>query len=198
MEGSGPVPDGMSQNRGGSVFVQAFIDSELWTRAGWFGVGYATDEYEPPKLFLLFRDDRAGKEIFERWMGRIGRVDRYDEIRVSIVEGPIPGKEPGYSVTIGSEPVHTAKRLRVEHGQDLDVRNAVVITRVHRMNPGPESLHLDRFRRAFRRNRSFDLLPATQMQGRIELHDILSIRKQLVHFRSVESLGDNDIDSIVL
>lgn len=181
-----------------SMFVQAFIDPDLWTRAGWVGVGYRTDDHEPPWLFLLFQNDRPAKEIFEHWMSRIGRVDRYDEIRMSIVEGDVPGKEPGYTVTVGSEPEHTARRLRDERGQDLDVSNAVVMSRIHRMNPVPGSPHLNRFKQAYKREKCFDLLPTTATPNGIEPHDTLSIRKQVIHFRTVASLNPNDVDSIVL
>jgi hypothetical protein len=45
-----------------------------------------------------FADFDAGKRIFEGWIKRVGHRDEFEEIRASIVEGPISGKPDGYTV----------------------------------------------------------------------------------------------------
>src|SRR5262249_5028776 len=130
------------------VFVQLFIDPEKWDRAQWKGTAFITspDPGIPPCLGLVFLDEKLGREIFKHWRQRLGDEDSYDELRVAIIEGDIPGEAPGYSVHISSEPLHTQKRLQAE-GKGLDVEYSVVTSRIHRMNPvpGPGSPHLERF-----------------------------------------------------
>jgi hypothetical protein len=63
----------VTKRRGRNVlFFQSFIDPELWERARWVGVGYARGGVHPPGVVLLYREGRAGQEIFESWMESAG------------------------------------------------------------------------------------------------------------------------------
>ncbi len=73
------------------------------------------DHIKPPIMGLVFSGDiEAGKTIFSDWLKRLGRRDAYGELRISIIEGDIPGLEPGYSVHITSDPANTMVRAQVE------------------------------------------------------------------------------------
>src|SRR5579872_1835488 len=94
------------------VFVQLFIDPEKWDAARWKATAFFHDPSgaRPPCLGIVFENIDAGKQIFSDWLKRVTKVDRFDEIRISVVEGEILGQGPGYSVHISSDPDHTAKR----------------------------------------------------------------------------------------
>ena len=82
----------------GDIFVQSLIDVELWDSARWKGTAFLHDPRgtEPPGLGLLFDDMRSGKRIFSGWQERVGKADRYEEIRVSVIRGEILGLASGY------------------------------------------------------------------------------------------------------
>ena len=86
--------------------VASLIDILLWERARWAMTIYAwtEDPDAPPLIALGFKDEEAGKEIFQGWLNRLGRVDENDELRVSIVTD-IDKKNPlSYKVVVGTNP----------------------------------------------------------------------------------------------
>jgi len=96
------------------VFLQMFIDPVKWDAARWKATAFFHDPkgVKPPCLGIVFDNIETGKEIFSDWRRRLGSVDQYDELRISIVEGEILGMGPGYSVHISSDPNHTVERAK--------------------------------------------------------------------------------------
>ena len=79
------------------------IDIGLWNRAQWSGVLFKVQPGTLPVFALVFRDLDAGEEILKGWRDALGNHDRNEVIRVSVIEGNIPGTPPGYSVHIGPD-----------------------------------------------------------------------------------------------
>lgn len=182
-----------------SAFLFGPIDVDLWNRAGWKGTLYMVARDRPPVLGLVFADGAAGRRIFENWHKRYGESDSYEELRISIVEGDIPNEEPGYSVHIGADLENSVKRFRAAGmSADKDYDHFIMISRLHRMHPEPESRYLEMFKDAVRVFKTFYLVPV-EMKG-TEPRPILDlkIRKGIIHFRTVEDIGDNDPDLAVL
>ncbi len=77
------------------AFLQIFTDPTEWDKAKWSGTVFLYDpdggKKQIPGLGIGFADFDAGKRIFEEWIKRVGHRDEFEEIRVSIIEGSIPG-----------------------------------------------------------------------------------------------------------
>lgn len=185
------------------MFVQSFIDVPTWDAAGWKGTYfvYAPDLSEPPTMGLMYGNGAAARRIFEGLRKRLGVRDPYEELRISIIEGDIPGQEAGYSVTIGSNIENVVRRARA-NGHELDPHAiAYTIVRVHRMNPKPRSPHLEMFKKSYQRHRHYGLIYAVgDPDSPVDPKAVFdfAITKREILFRRVEDLNEKDLDSVVL
>ena len=174
------------------------IDVAKWNPAGWNAVVFGVDPSgeDPPFMGILFSDAASGRAIFDDWVHRFGATDEFDEIRVAIVEGDIPGKNPGYSVTIGSDVEGITQRAKRDN-QDFDPKYIGTVTRYHRMNPAPNSPFLPGFKKAYDQHGTYLLLPVFGSQTQPQPDFDLAIRKQKILFRDVSDINENDIDSAI-
>lgn len=176
----------------------SLFDIEKWNRAEWQATVFLRhrDPAVPPCLGIGFKNGAIGREVFSELRRRIGDEDVYDELRVSIIEGDIPGNERGYSVHIFSEPDNTAKRL----GVPPVTGNVTIASKVHRMNPRPESPYLPQFKRDFARHGRYLLIPATYdpTSGSAVPHIDVAIGKHHVHLRHASEIAHDDIDAYVI
>lgn len=178
------------------IFFHSLIDVDLWNSAGWYGTAFLHDPTgeHPPGIGFLFENADAGRRIFAGWRERVGQVDRYEEIRVSIIRGEILGLESGYSIHISSNPFHSAQRAK-ENGEALDFKKAVVVSRVLRMSPEPGSPHLAQFEKDFAKHERYVLLPVSSTRSAPELD--LSVEKRELHVRSASDVTADDVDAVV-
>jgi hypothetical protein len=89
------------------------IDITRWDKAIWKGVFYMCGASQPPIMALLFLNKEVAIKIFAQWYVRIGRSDDYEEMRISIIEGDVPGEDPGYTVYIANANVPPPAALGV-------------------------------------------------------------------------------------
>jgi hypothetical protein len=183
------------------LFFQSFIDEGKWNAAHWKAVVFMNDIHgdAPPCLGIAFMNGEVGKQIFRDWLKRFGQADDYEELRISIIEGDIPHEEPGYTVHISSEPSNTQRRAR-DNGVVLDTSMAVVVGRVHRMNPEPDSPHLALFKQQYNKHRKYLLIPVTitiSSKQSLVPHLDYAIGKKEIHFRHVSEIEEGDIDSVI-
>ena len=178
------------------ILFQYFIDVELWDAARWTATAFLhdTDGVRPPCLGLVFENTEAGRKIFSDLRALVGSVDEFEELRVSIVEGEILGEDPGYTVHISSDPLHTEARRRAE-GSDLMVDRAIVVSRHHRMIPAPDSPHLAKFKSELRAHGRYSLIPVSST---IQPQFDCAIEKREVHFRQALEITRTDRDAVVL
>lgn len=165
------------------------IRIELWDRATWRGVAFGYGDHMPPFMALVFGSADAGQEIFQHWRTAVGPEDRDERIRVSIIEGDIPGEEAGYTVHIGPN----AQRFAAE-GPIL-----LFATRIHRMNPVADSPHLAGFKRSFQRHKRYRLVcGAFSPSGELLLNRETPIWKTAIALRHVSEIQTNDPDLVIL
>lgn len=181
------------------VFTR-LINIPLWEVAVWSATAFQfhpTGEC-PPVLGIVFKDADAGREIFSEWVTMFGNVDQFEEIRVSIIEGDLPGKQSGYTVHISPDPVSIAARATAE-GIVVDPK-VVWLGRVNRMHPPPDSPPLlARFKEEFQRHGEFLLAPVTRRgDGQLWTDVEFGIVKTSIQFRDVSEIGHDDIDSPVV
>lgn len=183
----------------GGILVQRFINTNLWDLAKWNSTAFLFDprKIEPPCLGIVFHNIAIGKQIFTEWRQYLGEVDRFEELRIAIIEGEITGKGLGYTVHISSEPSHTERRAEAE-GKKLKTNRAIATGRVNRMNPEPNSPFLGFFKRAFQTHKKYFLIPASRNEaGQIEPHFDYGIEKSEVIFRQASEITESDVDSVI-
>jgi len=181
-----------------SLFVFGPIDVDLWNQAQWRATFFAGRQGMPPVLGLAYKDGASARKIFEGWHKRYGVNDDHEELRVSIVEGHIKGKEPGYTVHIGCDPDVVTNRLR-EAGYPVDDGHFAFVSRLNRMNPPPDSRNLELFKRSYREHKTYYLAPGVLSDdGTLTPMFELGIYKARIHFRHVSEIGTNDVDRVVI
>lgn len=182
------------------AFLTGFIDPILWDQAKWNGTVYmySTSGDEPPWLGFLFENEDAAAEIFKGWHKRLGEADEYNELRISIIEGDIPGEEKGYTVAITSNVINTYNRAE-KQGIELPKPYVFILSRTNRMNPAPDSVNLDTFKEQFNRFGSYFLVPCIKDNRQFVPVSKLRLHKRTINFRNTaEITSKNDPDALVM
>jgi hypothetical protein len=178
------------------ALLQIFTDPAEWDKARWSGTVFIGHQQDGERLMLElgigFADFQAGKGIFEGWIERVGHVDQFEEIRISIIEGPIPGKPDGYTVMISSNPDNTILRIQ-QTEPEFSPTKVMILSRMHRMNPLPGSTNLEKFKKAFNQCKVFRLFPCHVEAKEIKETDTaLYIEKQQLHFVHTSDITPSD------
>lgn len=183
-----------------TLFISGFIDVELWDEAGWKGVAFLHDYAfkKPSSLGILFINKEMAIKIFKGWEKRLGKEDEFNELRISFVEGDVPGEQYGYYVHINSYPENIVKRVK-SNDVDFNLDLMMLVSRIHRMNPSRNSKNLQEFKDRFRHFNSYTLIPCVLRNGnQIEVIEGLEITKKNVEFRKYSDIkSKNDLDSVL-
>jgi hypothetical protein len=183
-----------------AMYLSSPIDVDLWNAAKWKATVFAFEPGKPPILGIAFLNEEPARKIFGQWHKRYGKNDRLEELRVAIVEGPIEGEEPGYSVHIGPDPEAVIKRLK-DSGYDVKEEDIhMFISRINRMNPLPDSRSLELFKGQVEQRKVYFLAPAVISRDLKSVRPLfdLGIYKGKIYFKNTSEIGSNDIDSVVL
>lgn len=184
-----------------AMLVSLPIEFDLWKRANWRATVFmmAENVNEPPILGLGFANEDPARHIFRDWRERYGPRDEFEELRVSIIEGEIPGQALGYSVHVGVDVMNVFRRYK-QLGLMTDGDLLTVNSRINRMN-AVNSPMLAGFKDAYWRVKSYFLAPVLVDElGTKVLKPMLDLRifKGEIYFRHVNEIGDNDPDRVVL
>jgi hypothetical protein len=182
----------------------AFAIHPLWSEAKWSATTYKFHPAGevPPIMGLVFENVEAGLEIFREAEQQMHHDDQLDEIRVTIIEGTVPGQEdrPGYSVHICADPDALEAHATME---DLVVDPSVIpfLGQWNRHYPVPGApLLLARFKDEFEKHKEFLLAPAVyHADGKLYIEPTLGIVKNTVNFRQLSDITTpDDIDAAAL
>jgi hypothetical protein len=178
----------------------AFIDVDAWNEAEWDGTVYVTDPkgVNAPALGIRFRNETPGRRIFANLIKRLGRQDEFDELRVSIVEGEIPEKPPGYSVCLGVDMTNIVRASKTRGVEIKETDALVTLCRINRMSPAPESPHLTKFKESYRRHNKCLVLPVFQNAGVLTPAYDLSIEKRQINFLRTDEITPADVEWAVM
>ena len=184
-----------------SLFVTTPIDLNSWNKAKWRGAAFLMDikGEAPPCLLLPYTNEYYAKKIFEDWISMYGREDENNEIRIAVIEGDIPGEDPGYTIHITPNIDRASKRMLQEQGFELDESFLRSISRMQRANPTDNFKMFNIFKASYHRHRKYYLMPAVldEVRGNIKpLYDLQILKYELI-FRNVTEIGEHDIDSAV-
>lgn len=180
-----------------SMPAAAFTTHPLWVEARWSATTFQwhpTSE-APPIMGLVFDNAEAGKEIFREAERQMNHEDRFEEIRVSIIEGPVPGQElrPGYSVHISPDPEALDMHAT---GADFVVDPGIIPYlgqwNRHYPVPGMPAL-LSRFKKEFAKHKEFLLAPVVRRaDGQLFAEPLLGIIKNIITFRDLSEITTQD------
>ena len=169
----------------------SLTDPDEWAAANWRGTAFLyAPEPSPnqlPGIGLAFEDFEAGKKIFDGWLKRLGHTDPANELRVSIVEGPVPGDPEGYTVLISA------------NLPDVDRIKFVRFSQMNRMNPAPGSPHLRMFKHHFAKVKRFRIFPAHFSHGNIKDIDFRRyVEKRELILRHTSELKPHELEAAAL
>lgn len=183
------------------LLVTGFINLDLWNKAEWKGIAFLYDEHnlKPPWLGILFKNKEYAEKIFQGWHRALGPFDSYNELRISIVEGDVPDREPGYFVNIGANLENVIKHADDE-GISIPKDYFIFLSRVHRMNPPPDSKNLFDFKESYKLFGAYHLIPVIidKNDAAIPLYEY-SILKRNIELRHISDIkSKNDYDAIFI
>ena len=176
------------------------INQGLWNEAKWNGVCFAEYEDREPCIGLTFRNAPAADEIFRHWQKRLGRIDEFDELRLSFT---FDRKRPNEYITVVAPDIPgLVQRYRAEGMErppdNLQSRFLTDLT-WHKMNiirDAPTPPAIERFRAGYKAGDPFLLAPAhlesekAALTTRVDLkiNYKIGILKHLCYFKEIEDL----------
>ena len=181
------------------VLVEPFINVTDWDAAKWrataFTYHYPTAMgHELPGIGIGFEDFAAGQRIFDQWIERVGPVDVYEELRISIIEGPIPCQAEGYTVFISWNPLHTIHRKKL-NDPDFNTTKFLRVSRLNRMEPAPNSPHLRLFKTHFALVQKYRLFPVRVTGSQmVDMDFSRAIEKQELNLLQTANLKPEELE----
>lgn len=181
--------------------VTRFTMSTLWAEARWASTTFQwhpTSE-APPIMGIVFENAEKGKELFRTFAKTCNHSDRFEELRISIIEGSPEGQQAGYSVHIGPEMEMLQAMATAE---DIEITNATMpffgqVQRMYRIHGQPNLLA--RFKQEYEKHKQFLLAPVVKRaDGQLWCEHMLGIEKSLVTFRNLSDIQPDDIDAVAL
>ena len=172
-----------------AIKISSLLRNALWDRAGWTGVGFGGSPAIPyPILCLLFSDKEAASKIFELWHQELGREDKQDRLRISLIRRYDRANPLAYRAIVGTNvDAHT--------WQQRDKR-LVTTHRIHMMD-NVATNNTDPFLAQFQKTGAYLLIPGvftSPMTEPIYLQE-MGILKRQVFAREAWEIGLNDPDS---
>lgn len=175
------------------MYVTGVIDTELWDSASWRGVAILSDKKSAPYLGLVFQNRDVAIEIFEKWNKDFGHRDLYEEIRIAIIEGDIPGKEHGYTIHITTNQENLITKCR-KLNLSVDEVLFTIISRFQRMPTEKGNRNMATFKEEVERFLSYKIIPVYMNDNGLEPLFDFEIEKTEIFFRQAGEITENDID----
>jgi hypothetical protein len=174
-----------------ALSVRSVIDVHAWSQARWKGTAYPQfSPSQPPSIAFLFENKDGGRKIFERWRERFGPQDENEEISLSIIRQLPQQNKHHYCILI------TSKNSEADSIKPSQIISMAIQFNV--MKPDSD-VNLERFLESYHHFGAFYLLPALQNDtGTPELLFDLAILKRDLTVKLAESVGEHDIESMIL
>jgi hypothetical protein len=165
-----------------------WVTSPLWKEARWSGTAYQFDlrADSPPVMGLCFERPDKGQELFRSWTEKHGNCDELEEIRITVIEGEIPGQESGYWFHIAPDPENSLLRATAE-GIVIDGLPLEMLGQLRRMNPiAGTTPMLPRFKELFHKHGEFLFAPVSPREDGRQWVDLeCGIVKKAIYFHNL-------------
>jgi hypothetical protein len=176
------------------------VDRALWTEAQLSGVAFLTPKDAPPGLGLVLAGARAGLAIFDAWRRDLGARDEHELLRVAIVEGAIPGKPAGYTLTVGLDVGAVGAMLIADPklgGVSHDVAAPAAVGR-RMTTPKSGSAHLHAWKALFAAAGVYALVPVVDEGRGWEPYYGRMLCKRRLYLRRADEIHGDDPDAFIL
>lgn len=164
--------------------VLSIVDNDLWDKADWQGFG---SFFQAPSffgLFMLFRNGKAGEQVFDNWIEQFGTIDKNDEINLTIVTGVNKNQPLWYRVSL-------TPKLEFDEGKDgglLFINTPFIDVRAETDDS------LKKITSGYKHFKKYRLAPAKILPtGKIELITDKIIKKTNLEFKEAWQIGLQDI-----
>jgi len=168
--------------------VFSIIDTNLWDQAKWKGFGFFKDS-SSMGIFIVYENEEAGRKIFEDWINRVGKEDKDELIKITIVKG-VDKKNPFWyrvhiSINIDKKTFQPGNLL-ISASKILEVG-------------ANSSKNLDDLINYFDILKQYRLCPAKIIDnGKIEPYSDREILKRTLFVKSAWEIGEHDFDCVVI
>ena len=183
----------MERTKHTQIETVSLIREKLWDEAGWCGTAFITvpDKSSLPVLAIIFKEDEPAKKIFSEWQKELGKIDKKEELRISIVRGINKDEPNSYRILIGSNPDTSFSRP--------NIRYAVMINRVHTMTPDSD-YNLQIFLDSYQSLKGYYIVHGVAKEDMNQPKIIweLYIMKRELTVRHAWQISRNDIDSAAI
>ncbi len=183
-----------------TIFISDISSNEIWDKSGWCGVAFILDKEGelPPRLGLLFRNRNFASTIFENWKKIIGANDKFDELRISIIEGDVKGEDNGYYIHIGCNPISVFKMMDSNY-KDLSIDYFIHTSKITRVFVPKDSNDLKLFKEHLKIFGHCYLTPVIiDDQEQTEILTKYNIYKKNIIFRNYDEINSkHDLDFVV-
>ncbi len=167
--------------------VSSLIDVNLWDDAKWKAFGFFSRSNSELGIALAFENFEYAKKIFDGWINKLGKIDKEEEIRISIIKG-IDNKNPFWYR------VHISKEMKEMKNSDLYYSTS----RFHTLQPY-NSINLDRLLELYKLNGKFKIYPAGFESNGQFIPDLTrGIEKTNLIVKDAWEISLNDIDSVTI
>jgi hypothetical protein len=153
----------------------------------------------------LVLDNRdAATALFRTWIEMSGNQDSFEDLRVTIIDGELPGVVPGYIVHLCPDPDNTMAHATAED-MIIEPQQLGQYYRTNKMNylPGSPPM-LERFREEYNKHGEFMLAPVIKREdGQFYVDAELGIIKREIHFMNTREFTSKlrangfDLESIL-
>ena len=156
----------------------SIINIRLWDEAKWRGCVFGMFPYIP-FVGLMFENFDAGKEIFSQWIDLLGREDKDNIIKLTIIKGISDTNPFAYKVAVS----YNEQNIRTEGVLGL-------VTRFQRMDPS-SSQNLDDFLTNQKRSGRFLLVPSYMQSGKPEIDSSQAILLNKINIIDAWQIDEN-------
>lgn len=166
----------------------SIIDKNLWDKAKWKGFGFFKD-LSGMGIFIVYENEEVGKKIFDDWINRVGKEDKDELIKITIVKG-VDKKNPF--------------RYRVHISNNIDKKTFqpgnLLISASKILEVGASSSkNLDNLINNFDILKQYRLCPAKIIDnGKIKPYSDWEILKRALFVKNAWEIGEHDLDRVVI
>lgn len=175
----------MEKIKHNEIHTTSLVNTSLWDKAEWCGVGFGTLDTEPPYLILIFTHGQQGLNVFLDLFNKVGKEDSQNKLRISVIRG-ISRKNPSHYRVIIGENLPGATSAKVFYQ----------LSRIQTMEPN-DNVNWSRFYKSFQVHKSFKLIFGTRNTIDPKCEERY-IRKAEINVRNACDIGEHDIDAVAI
>lgn len=179
----------LADKKHNKIKTDSVINMNLWNKAKWSATGSLC---QPSTGFLgliiLYKDIDVGKNIFDEWIKRFGKVDKKETIKISIIKGIDKSNPYYYIVQITTNPDITP----------IKEKFVTIPSRFNVMTPN-NSTNLDNFERFYSQIKRFVIVPAIfNTNSQIEPEFERAIMKTEITIKYAWEIDEHDMERCVI